>query len=87
MSPERAPTRAYLVTRWLVVRFLAFALRHGLSDADALDALRRAFPQRAASVQWRLSLVDDADRLNAERHWKGSPWRVLLPRARRDRRP
>lgn len=87
MSTDRAPTRAYLISRWLVVHFLAFALRHGLEDADALDALRRAFPHRAASVQWRLSIVDDADRVNAERHWKGSPWRALLPGARRDRRP
>lgn len=83
MSAERAPTRAYLVSRWLVVHVLAFALRHGLEDAQALDALRQAFPHRAASVQWRLAIVDDADRVNAERHWRGSPWRALLHGKRR----
>lgn len=81
-----ASTRAYRVSRWLSVHFLAFALRHGLSDAEALDALRRAFPHRAATVQWRLSIVDDADRVNAERHWKGTGWRGLLSRARRGKR-
>lgn len=80
MSTE---TRAYRVTRWVVVHCLAFALRHGLSDADALDALRRAYRHRAADVAWRLAIVDDADRVNAERHWKGSPWAAL----RRGRRP
>lgn len=85
MSAE--PSRAYRISRWFVVHLLAFALRHGLEDAEALDALRRAFPHRAASVQWRLSIVDDADRVNAERHWKGSTWRMLRRGARRDGRP
>jgi hypothetical protein len=34
-------------------------------------------------VAWRLAIVDDADRVNAERHWKGGPWAAL----RRGRRP
>lgn len=63
-------TRAYRISRWLVIRTLAFALRHGVSDADALDALRRAFRHRAADVQWRLAIVDEASRHNARRYWR-----------------
>jgi hypothetical protein len=76
-------TRAYRISRWLAVHLLALGLRHGLTDAEGLDALRRAYRHRAASVQWRLSILDDANRRNAERHWKGSPWAAL----RRGRRP
>lgn len=76
-------TRAYRVSRWVVVHVLAFALRHGLSDTEALNALRRAYPHRAADVRWRLAILDDADRLNAERLWNGRGWRSLLSRARK----
>jgi len=76
---EAEPThRLYRVNRWLAVHLLAFALRHGLSDAEALDALRRAYPHRAADVHWRLAIVDAADRVNAERHWRGPFWRRSL---------
>lgn len=85
MSVPETPSRAYRISRWWVVHLLAFALRHGLDDAEALEALRRAYPHRAASVQWRLSIVDDADRVNAERHWRG-PWWKGLARARRSNR-
>jgi hypothetical protein len=70
-------TRAYRATRRVAVRALAFALRHGLDDSEALEAIRRAFPHRAADVSWRLALVDEADRRNTERYWRklGRPWR------------
>ena len=70
--------RLYRINRWFIVHVLAFAMRHGLTDGDALDALRRAFPHRAADVRWRLAIVDAADRVNAERHWEGSFWRRCL---------
>lgn len=78
MTPGRAPTRAYLASRWVVVHLLAFALRHGLDDAEALNALRKAYPHRAADVAWRLDIVDRADRVNAERHWRGRGLRRVL---------
>lgn len=66
--------RLYRVSRWLAVHLLAFALRHGLSDADALDALRRAYWHRRDDVEWRLAIVDDADRLNVAKARRKARW-------------
>lgn len=67
-------SRLYRISRWFVVHLLAFAMRHGLDDHEALDALKRAYPHRAGNVEWRLAVVDDADRRNVQIARRKAGW-------------
>lgn len=69
-----AHSRAYRASRWLAVRLGAFALRHGITDAELLDAIRRAYPHRAITPEFRLGVVNDSHARNdarLARKWAG----------------
>lgn len=66
--------RLYRVSRWLAVHLLAFALRHGLSDDEALTALRQAYRHRRDDAAWRLGILDDAHRRNVHKSRRKAGW-------------
>lgn len=72
------PARVHRRSRWLSVRSVAFALRHGMYEAECMRALAMAYRCEHCGPAWRLGIIEDAQQRNTRRAWRGTsrPWRT-----------
>lgn len=72
------PARVHRRSRWISVRAVAFALRHGLDEAELMRALSQAYRCDHCGPAWRMGILEDAQARNLARSWRkmGRPWRT-----------
>lgn len=70
------PARVHRFSRRLSVRAIAFALRHGMDEAECMRALSMAYRCEHCGPRWRLAIIEDARLRNLRRDWRGRllPW-------------
>lgn len=73
------PATVHRRSRWLSVRVIAFGLRHGLDEAEAMRALGQAYRCSHCGPAWRLAVLEDAQMRNTERRLRKLGWRKLGP--------